>query len=75
MKMPSKYISYNDSVIFKFPIFLEKLKDNDMMVMELYKKVKTTVDNMDEFIDVLTCLFSLNAIELKEGILHYVKKD
>ena len=75
MKIPSKYISYNDSVIFKFPIFLEKLKENDMMVMELYKKVKSTVDNLGEFIDVLTCLYALQVIELKEGILHYVKKD
>lgn len=75
MKLPSKYISYNESIVFKFPIFLEKLKENDMMVMELYRKVKSTVDNLDEFIDILTCLYSLKTIELKEGVIHYVKKN
>ncbi len=74
MKLPSKYISYNESVIFKFPIFLEKLKECDLTVNELYKKVRTTVDNIDEFVDVLVCLYSLGKIEMEENIIHYVKE-
>lgn len=74
MKLPSKYISYNESVIFKFPIFLEKLKECDLTVNELYKKVRTTVDNIDEFVDVLVCLYSLGKIEMEENTIHYVKE-
>lgn len=77
MKFPSKFISYKDSNLSKFPIFLEALEDHDLSVTELYRKVKNKakLDNIQEFIEVLDCLFALGKIELEDEVLHYVKTN
>ena len=40
MKFPNKVISYNESIISKFPIILSKLEKKEYEPLELYKKVK-----------------------------------
>lgn len=72
MKFPNKVISYKESSISKFPYVLKQLEDSDLTAAELYKKVKSKVEDVREFLDILDCLYVLNKIELVEGVLYYV---
>ena len=47
-----------------------------MTPTELYEKFKKKrINNLSDFCDTLDCLFVLNKIELKEGVLTYVDRD
>ena len=74
MKLPNKVITYKESTISKFPAVLACLKEQDMSPALLYKKVKSKVEDIGEYIDILDCLYALGKIELIEhlGVLHYV---
>lgn len=74
MKLPNKVITYKESTISKFPAVLSCLKEQDMSPALLYKKVKSKVEDIGEYIDILDCLYALGKIELIEhlGLLHYV---
>ena len=74
MKLPNKVITYKESTISKFPAVLSCLKEQDMSPASLYKKVKSKVEDIGEYIDILDCLYALGKIELIEhlGELHYV---
>ena len=74
MKLPSKVITYKSSTIAKFPIILSVLREQDMAPGSLYKKVKSKVEDVGEFIEILDCLYALRKIELIDhlGVLHYV---
>ena len=73
MRLPNKVISYNESIISKFPIILNLLKSKDYKVMELYEKLKADLD-IECFIETLDCLFALGKIEIdyKARRIHYV---
>ena len=75
MKLPNKFSTYKDSVLYKMPKFLHHLKNCDLSLKELYKKTNKDVNNIQEFIDVLDCLFMLGEIEIKGEIIHYVKRN
>lgn len=76
MRFPSKVTSYKDSIISKFPIILKELTSSDLSPKELYSLVKKKVSDIAEFLDILSCLFALNEIEMiRQEVLHYVKKD
>lgn len=76
MRFPSKVTPYKDSVMSKFPIILKELKSSDLSPTELYSLVKKKVSDIAEFLDILSCLFALNKIEmLGQEVLRYVKKD
>ena len=62
MRLPSKFISFKESILPKFIGILTKLQENDMTVLELYKRFKGQVENIDEFIEILDCLFALGKI-------------
>ena len=44
MLLPNKIISYNESILSKFPIVLNVLKDNDYLIIDLYKQLKASLD-------------------------------
>lgn len=73
MRLPNKVISYNDSIISKFPIILNILKNKDCSVTELYEHIKSVWD-LEDYIDALDSLFALGKIEIDEDTrrLHYV---
>jgi hypothetical protein len=75
MRFPSKYTSYKSSVISKFPVFLEELSARDLTIKELYKKTKSKVQNVQEFIEVLDCLYAIKKIEIFQEVVHYVERD
>ena len=72
MKFPSKVTPYKESTIAIFPAILSYLQKSDMTPEELYRKVKSKVKDVREYMEILDCLYALNKIEVREGVLHYV---
>lgn len=76
MKFPSKVTSYKESALSHFPTVLSLLEQNTMTPSELYSKLKKTKKiSIQEFMDILDCLYALNKIELHEEVLYYVDSD
>ena len=75
MKLPNKFITYKESIISKFPLALEELKDYDLSISDVYKKIKKSIDGVQEYLDILDCLYVLNKITLIEEVVHYVKTN
>ncbi len=72
MKFPSKVTSYKESSLALFPVILKHLEKKDMTPSELYKKTRRKMSGIQEFLEILDCLYALNKIELEGGVLHYV---
>lgn len=74
MKFPSKVTPYQASILAKFPVVLSCLESEDLRPDDLYKKVKSKVTDIGEYLEILDCLYALRKIELREegGMLHYV---
>lgn len=74
MKFPSKVTPYQASILAKFPVVLSCLETENMRPDMLYKKVKSKVSDVGEFLEILDCLYALGKIELypEGGVLHYV---
>lgn len=74
MKLPSKIISYRESVLSKFSPILVILQNADTKVFPLFEATKKYFCNIEEFIDTLDCLFALHKItyDAERGVLHYV---
>jgi len=74
MKLPNKVITYKESLLAKFPVVLGILKGQEMSPDLLYKKVKSKVDDIGEFMEIMDCLYALGKIELdvKKGVIRYV---
>ncbi|MCR0408479.1 hypothetical protein MKD14_06185 [[Clostridium] innocuum] len=63
MRLPSKVTSYKESSLSKFAFLLDKINENSLSIYELYEVTKMNFKNIDEFIDVLDCLYALNKID------------
>lgn len=76
MRLPSKVLSYKESVLAGFVPILKCLSIHPMSHLNLYSECRKTL-SIDDFIDVLDCLFALGAIEYDEkgGLLRYVDRD
>lgn len=73
MKFPSKVTPYKESTIAKFPVVLSIIESNNMTPNELFEQVrKSKIKDVVEFVEVLDCLYAMNKINIKEGVLHYV---
>lgn len=72
MKMPNKVTLYKESSIAKFPVVLSLLEKKDMTPSELFSKVKKNkIQNIDEFVEIIDCLYAMHKIELNGEVLHY----
>lgn len=69
IKFPNKLFSYHESVISKFPLIIEELGEYEISVTELYNRLKSHFSDIDDYIETLSCLFSLNRIELINSAL------
>ncbi len=69
IKLPNKIYSYRDSSISKFAIILESIPSDGMSILELYLLKKTAFVGIEEYIDVLTCLYALGAITASNGVV------
>lgn len=74
MLLPNKLFSYNESTLSKFPVVLKELQKQPMTVRDLYGKVIKDLSGVNEYMDVLDCLYALHKIEYDddEGVLRYV---
>ena len=74
MLLPNKLFSYNESILSKCPTVLKELKKGSLGVHELYQKVMSDLSGVNEYIDVLDCLYALHKIEYddEEGVLRSV---
>jgi|LSQX01.3.fsa_nt_gb hypothetical protein len=76
MKLPDKFVSYKDSILFKIPIVLDRLESRNYSLLSLYNSLKNVFDNnINEYVDVLTCLYALNKVDFFDGVITYVKND
>lgn len=66
MKFPNKVLNYNESVISKFPLVLSLLEQKNYTVFSLYEKIKLQVNGVDEYLEILDCLYAMNKIKLNE---------
>lgn len=64
IKLPNKLYTYNESVISKFSQILAMLNESEMTPLRLYEMSSSKFEDVNEFIDTLTCLYALNRIEL-----------
>ncbi|WP_443741003.1 ABC-three component system middle component 7 [Treponema berlinense] len=64
MLLPNKMIPYSDSVISKFSVVLTELQKKSQNIHELYKKHKKEFESIQNYIEVLNCLFALNKIQI-----------
>lgn len=72
MKMPNKVTPYKESSIAKFPVVLALLEKEDMTPSELFSKVKKSkIQNIDEFVEIIDCLYAMHKIEIDGEVLHY----
>lgn len=74
MNLPNKLIPYKESILSRFPVILAELREQDVSPVQLFRRVRFEVDDVEEFMDVLDCLYALGKIEFLEdkGVLHYV---
>lgn len=74
MKLPSKAISYSNSVLSKFVPILDNIVLGDISPSTLYSLTKKHFINIEEYIDTLDCLFALGLIKISEKseVLYYV---
>lgn len=73
MKMPNKVTPYKESSISKFPVVLELLEKENMTPSELFSKVKKSkIQNIDEFVEIIDCLYAMHKIEIDGEVLRYV---
>ena len=66
--LPNKTITYQDSVISKFPIVLKFLQNhNSIKAGSLYRSLKIYFSSIHVFIQTLDCLFALGKIKFDEN--------
>lgn len=77
MRLPNKLYSYEESTLSKFPIVLRVLRDSDSGVTELYERIKKSVPDVSEYMEILDSLYALGKIDIddKEAVLRYVERD
>lgn len=75
MRFPSKVTTFNESIIAKFPLVLKELENYNLSPSDLYSRIKKKINGIQEFVEIIVCLYSLNKIEFTDGeVLRYVKK-
>lgn len=71
--MPNKVTPYKESSIAKFPVILAFLEKEDMTPSELFSRVKKDkIQNIDEFVEIIDCLYAMHKIEIDGEVLRYV---
>lgn len=68
MMLPNKTISYDNSVLSKFPLILELLQNQESIKAGvLYKNLKKDFSSIHIFVQTLDCLFALGKIRFNEN--------
>jgi len=76
MLLPSKITPFKISILSRLSIVLEEIMTKDILVIDLFNKVRNSFNNTTDFLDTLDCLFALNKIELiEESKVRYVDEN
>lgn len=68
MMLPNKTITYDESVISKFPLVLQFLKNQGpIKAGKLYSKFKKYFSSIHIFVQTLDCLFALGKIKFDDN--------
>lgn len=71
MLFPSKFTSFQESIIYKMILILE-IKEKKVSINVLYEKLKNNFTGIDEFIFALDGLYALGYIEIENEDIKYV---
>lgn len=70
MLLPNKVIRYEESVISKFPIILQKLTEQKTSNPKaLFEACKDDFSGINVFLQTLDCLYAMNKIEFEDGVI------
>ncbi|MBC2125766.1 ABC-three component system middle component 7 [Listeria innocua] len=74
---PSKVRRYEESLLSKLVLITDIIREESIGVLELYKKVKPKLSDLDIFISVLELLYLLGRIQYDEEwrVIKYVEND
>ncbi|EAE7282670.1 hypothetical protein HB822_11305 [Listeria innocua] len=74
---PSKVRRYEESLLSKLVLITDIIREESIGVLELYKKVKPKLSDLDTFISVLELLYLLGRIQYDEEwrVIKYVEND
>ena len=74
MKFPNKIFSIEESVISFFSIILEVMeKQREKSIFDLYRETINLFPSNTDWVDTITCLYAMGAINFNEekGVLTY----
>ena len=74
MILPNKLISFKDCVLAKTIYILEKISDSDFSVIDLYEKVETHFEDLNEYMLALDVLGKIKYDE-ELRVIQYVEKN
>lgn len=66
MQLPNKLYSYKSSSLAFMPMVLKETKGGSVPVGDLYLKIRPLLDDATDFIDVMDCLYALNAADVND---------
>lgn len=66
MQLPNKLYSYERSTLSLIPKVLNRLKNQQMSVLDLYHDMQSELEEASDFISVMDCLYALRAIDITE---------
>ena len=66
MQLPNKLYSYKNSTLALIPKVLKEIGDNNILVSELYQRMRQELSDPTDFISVMDCLYALRAVDLNE---------
>lgn len=66
MRLPSKLFSFRECILSKFPLILSTLEKEPLSVRELYFAVKNRTEDINEFLEIIDCLYALGQIRYDE---------
>lgn len=79
MLIPSKLVAYRKSVVSKFVPIISFIKEKNepVEVKTMYKEFQGIVSGVDEYIDILVCLFYLDMIKFNDDktVIEYVERN
>lgn len=77
MILPNKLISFQDCILAKTICVLDKIKDTNYSINELYRKVENQFEDINEYMLALDVLYVLEKIKYNEElqVIQYVKEN
>lgn len=66
MQLPNKLYSYKNSTLALVPIVLNEIKSGPVLVVDLYNRIKSVLNDPTDFISAMDCLYALRAADIND---------